>query len=44
MAAAPQYPACAMLKANVLNKQGRPDEARAAYEQALKLAEALKAP
>ncbi|MEQ1570502.1 MAG: sulfatase-like hydrolase/transferase [Myxococcota bacterium] len=35
---APKYPGCALLAANVLDKLRRPDEARAAYEQALALA------
>jgi Flp pilus assembly protein TadD len=44
IASAPDYPACAMLQANILSKLGRPDEARAAYTRALALAEALQSP
>lgn len=32
------YPGCAMLLANVLKKQGKDDEAQAAYEQAMEMA------
>lgn len=35
---APTYPGCAMLEANVLQQQGLPDRARAAYELAMALA------
>jgi arylsulfatase A-like enzyme/Flp pilus assembly protein TadD len=35
---APTYPGCAMLEANVLQRQGRPDEAKAAYLRAMALA------
>ena len=36
--AAPSYPACAMLEANVLKKLGRDEEAEAAFQRAVELA------
>ncbi len=39
---APEYPACAMLEANVLKRLGKEDEAQAAYQHALELGEAAK--
>ncbi len=36
---APEYPACAMLEANVLKKLGRDEEAQAAYQRAIELGE-----
>ncbi len=37
--AAPSYPACAMLEANVLKKLGRDKEAEAAFQRAIELAD-----
>jgi arylsulfatase A-like enzyme/tetratricopeptide (TPR) repeat protein len=39
--AAPEYPACALLEANVLKKLGKEQEALAAYDKAIKLAQAV---
>ena len=38
---APEYPACALLEANVLKKLGKEEEALAAYDRAIKLAQAI---
>ena len=38
---APEYPACALLEANVLKKLGKEDEALAAYDRAIKLAQKI---
>jgi tetratricopeptide (TPR) repeat protein len=38
---APDYPACALLEANVLKKLGKEEEALAAYDTAVKLAQAI---
>jgi arylsulfatase A-like enzyme/tetratricopeptide (TPR) repeat protein len=39
-----QYPGCAMLWANVLKKQGKDDEAKVAYERAMKLHQSAPKP
>jgi len=39
---APEYPACAMLEANVLERLGDEPGAQAAYQQALELGERAK--
>jgi tetratricopeptide (TPR) repeat protein len=39
---APEYPACAMLEANVLKRLGKEDEAQAAYQRALRLGDEAK--
>ncbi len=39
VSAAPDYPACAMLEANVLSKLGRAAEAEAAFQRAVELAD-----
>jgi arylsulfatase A-like enzyme/tetratricopeptide (TPR) repeat protein len=38
---APEYPACALLEANVLKKLGHEEEALAAYDRAIKLAQKI---
>ena len=38
---APDYPACALLEANVLKKLGKEKEALAAYDRAIKLAQKI---
>jgi tetratricopeptide (TPR) repeat protein len=38
---APEYPACALLEANVLKKLGKEEEALVAYDRAVKLAQKI---